>query len=81
MKNPHPHVKPLDPQETQLSGLFPDLYPLLTGLVLTRVPRQLSGDPHISLTGLQAVDGANVVQASTGHVVPGGGIGACHHPG
>lgn len=42
---------------------------------------QLTADAHVSLTGLQVVDGTDVVQASTGNVVSRGGIGACHHPG
>ena len=43
--------------------------------------RQLPADPDVALAGLQAVDGADVVQASTGHKVPGRGVGAGHHPG
>ena len=42
---------------------------------------QLSGDPHVALPGLQAVDGADVVQASARHIVSRGGVGARHHPG
>lgn len=42
---------------------------------------QLAADSHISLAGLQVVDGADVVQASTGDVVPRRGVGARHHPG
>ena len=45
------------------------------------MPSQLTADTHISLTGLQVIDGADVVQASTGDVVPTRGIGARHHPG
>lgn len=48
---------------------------------LTCVSSQLTADTHISLTGLQVVDGADVVQTSTGDVVPRWGIGARHHPG
>ena len=47
----------------------------------TCVPGQLSGDTHVALAGLQAVYGADVVQASAGHIVPRGGVGARHHPG
>lgn len=47
----------------------------------TCVPCQLTADTHISLTGLQVVDGADVVQTSAGNVVPRRGIGARHHPG
>lgn len=42
---------------------------------------QLAADAHISLAGLQVVDGADVVQATAGDVVPRGGVGAGHHPG
>lgn len=48
---------------------------------LTCVPGQLTADTHISLTGFQVVDGADVVQASTSHIVSRRSIGACHHPG
>lgn len=37
---------------------------------LTSVARQLPADPDIALTGLEAVDGADVVQPPTGHKVP-----------
>lgn len=47
----------------------------------TCVSRQLSGHAHVALAGLQAVYGADVVQAPAGHVVPRGGVGARHHPG
>lgn len=47
----------------------------------TCVSSEFTTDTHVSLTGLQVVDGADVVQASTGNIVPRGGIGACHHPG
>lgn len=47
----------------------------------TCVPSQLTADTHISLTGLQVVDGADVVQASTGDIVPRRSISARHHPG
>lgn len=43
--------------------------------------RQLSRDPHVALAGLQAVYGADVVQASAGHIVPRRSVGARHHPG
>lgn len=49
--------------------------------VPTCVSRQLSGNAHVALTGLQAVYRTDIVQASTGHVIPRGGVGACHHPG
>lgn len=64
-----------------LQGYGSYLYHLFSGLLPTCVSRQLSGDTHIALAGLQAVYGADVVQTSTGHIVPRGGIGACHHPG
>lgn len=48
---------------------------------LTCVSGQLAADAHVSLTGLQVVDGADVVQTSTGNIVPRRRIGACHHPG
>lgn len=44
------------------------------------MPSQLTADTDISLTGLQVVDGADVVQASAGHIVPRRGVGARHHP-
>lgn len=47
----------------------------------TCVSGQLTADTHVPLTGLQVVDGADVVQTSTGDIVPRGGIGARHHPG
>lgn len=47
----------------------------------TCVSRQLSRDPHVALAGLQAVYGADVVQASTGHIVPRRSVGTRHHPG
>ena len=43
--------------------------------------RQLPADPDVALAGLQAVDGADVVQAAAGHKVAGRGVGASHHPG
>lgn len=43
--------------------------------------RQLSRDPHVALAGLQAVYGADVVQASAGHIVPRRSVGTRHHPG
>lgn len=46
----------------------------------TCVPSQLAAHAHVALTGLQVVDGADVVQATAGHVVPGRGVGARHHP-
>lgn len=46
----------------------------------TCVSGQLAADAHVSLTGLQVVDGADVVQASTGNIVSRRRIGACHHP-
>ena len=47
----------------------------------TCVSSQLTADAHVSLTGLQVVDGADVVQTSTSDIVPRRGIGARHHPG
>lgn len=49
--------------------------------VPTCVSRQLSGNAYVALTGLQAVYRADIVQASAGHIIPRGGVGACHHPG
>lgn len=37
---------------------------------LTSVARQLSADPDIALSGLEAIDGADVVQTPTGYKVP-----------
>lgn len=51
------------------------------GKWLTCVPWQFSAHPHVPLTSLQVVYGADVVQASTGNIVPRWGIGASHHPG
>lgn len=51
------------------------------GKWLTCVPWQFSAHPHVPLTSLQVVYGADVVQASTGNIVPGWGIGTSHHPG
>lgn len=36
----------------------------------TCVSRQFSGDSDIALASFKAVDGADVVQASTGYIVP-----------
>lgn len=47
----------------------------------TCVSSQLTADAHVSFTGLQVVDGADVVQATTGNIVPRRGVGARHHPG
>lgn len=47
----------------------------------TCVPGQLTADAHVSFTGLQVVDGADIIQASTGNVVPRRSISTCHHPG
>lgn len=49
--------------------------------VRTCVPGQLAAHTHVALAGLQVVDGADVVQAAAGHVVPRGGVGAGHDPG
>lgn len=43
--------------------------------------RQLSADPDIALSGLETIDGADVVQTPTGHEVPRGGVGTGHDPG
>lgn len=48
---------------------------------LTCVSGQLAANAHVALTGLQVVDGADVVQTSAGNVISRRGIGACHHPG
>lgn len=49
--------------------------------VFTRVSGQLSGDPDIALASLQAIDGADVVQTSTRHIVPRWSVGTRHDPG
>lgn len=54
---------------------------LLAKRLPTCVSWQLSRDPHVALAGLQAVYGADVVQASAGHIVPRRSVGARHHPG
>lgn len=41
---------------------------------------QLLADSHVALTGLEAVDGADVVQATASHKAAGGGVGTGHHP-
>ncbi len=43
--------------------------------------RQLPADAHVALSRLEAVDGADVVQAAAGHEAPRGGVRAGHHPG
>ena len=45
------------------------------------VPGQLAADPHVALASLEAVDGAEVVEATARHVVAGGRVGTGHHPG
>lgn len=45
------------------------------------MPWQLPAHSHVALTSLQVVYGADVVQASTGYVVPRWGIGTGHDPG
>lgn len=47
----------------------------------TCVSGQLAGDTHVTLTGLQAVDVADVVQASARHIVPRRRVCTGHHPG
>ena len=42
--------------------------------------RQFARHTHVALTSLEAVDGADVVQATAGHIAAGGGIGTGHHP-
>lgn len=51
------------------------------GAELTCVPRQLPADSDVALSGFQVVDGADVVQAPTGHVIARGSIGTGHDPG
>ena len=41
---------------------------------------QLARHTNIALARLQAVDGANVVQAATGHVAARRCVGTGHHP-
>lgn len=47
----------------------PPLLPFLQA-PLTSVARQLSANPDIALSGLEAIDGADVVQTPTGYKVP-----------
>lgn len=54
--------------------------PQIVLFMVTCVSRQFSGDSDVALTGFKAVDGADVVQASTGHVVSRRSIGTGHHP-
>lgn len=54
---------------------------LVAWCACTCVSGQLSGDPDIALASLQAIDGADVVQTSTRHVVPRWSVGARHDPG
>lgn len=49
--------------------------------VLTCMARQFPADPDVPLPSLQAVDGADVVEAAACDVVPGGGVCTGHHPG
>lgn len=42
---------------------------------------EFPADPDVSLAGLQAVNGADVVQASASDVVPRRGVSTGHHPG
>lgn len=42
---------------------------------------QLTTHTHIPFTSFQVVNGANVVQATTGHVVPRRGVSTGHDPG
>jgi len=44
------------------------------------VSGQLAADPHVALASLEAVDGADVVQSATRHVVAGRRVRARHHP-
>ena len=44
------------------------------------VPLELLADPHVPLLGPQAVDGADVVQPSTGHIAARGSVRTGHHP-
>lgn len=41
---------------------------------------QLLADSNIALSGLEAIDGANVVEATTGHKAAGRGVCTGHHP-
>lgn len=47
----------------------------------TGVSRKFSGNPDIALPSFQAIDGTDVVQAATGHIVAWRGVGTSHHPG
>lgn len=47
---------------------------------ITGVPLEFLAHPDISFTGLEAVDGADVVQTSAGNKAARGGIGTSHHP-
>lgn len=46
----------------------------------TCVPGELSADSHVALTGLQAVDGADVVQTAAGYEVSRRRVRTRHHP-
>lgn len=43
--------------------------------------RQFPADPDVAFPSLQTVDGADIVQAATGHVVARGRVRTRHHPG
>lgn len=47
---------------------------------ITSVSLELFADPHIALTCLEAVDGADVVQTATGDKATGRCISTGHHP-
>jgi len=48
---------------------------------ISLVAGQLTRHSHVSLPGLEAVDGADIVETATGHVGAGGRVGTCHDPG
>ena len=51
-----------------------------TGREVPSVSLELLADPHVALPGLEAVDGADVVQPSAGHETARWSVGTCHDP-
>lgn len=69
-----------DISETGAPPPLPD-HVLAFQAALTSVARQFSADPDVALSGLEAIDGADVVQTPTGYKVPRRGVGTGHDPG
>lgn len=77
---------PLGEEGTQstfhlLSNAFASGRGKKAGCSLTSVSREFPADTNVPLSGFEAVDGADVVETSAGHVVPRRGIGTGHDPG